>query len=449
MHIVNTLGEVEGEICPECQAVLARVGNALSWCPLCQWQLPLFEPEYHRDGTGWQRVDRWLYQLAYRRTCKEFAAHAGWPPTRPGWSIGRVLATAVAALVHVSVLLCLGLGVWLCARDFPSLTLLPGLVLVAVSVELWPRAGRIPRYATVLERSEAVALHALVGVVASAVGAPMPHVICLDDRLAADAGVHGLLRRRHLLLGTPLWAALSPQQRVALLAQQLARFTNGDPRRAPLIGPVDSTLTKLTLILTPGRARTIRAAQDTAILKAAAGTRPGGWLGSNADLVWVSELIWMPIAAVLRGAVALLRLLLTVLPLRDVQRAEYFADALAAQAAGSAAMTQLLDLLMSAEPVTTLLRESARTGASVASWPGHAARILADASAELPLRRQLSVRREVSPVGAHLPLGLRACMLESRPPLAATVAFDDADNACIDAELAKYYRQVSRDLVNG
>jgi Zn-dependent protease with chaperone function len=448
MPVVNTLGAVEGEVCPECQAVLARVGDAPSWCPLCQWRLPFFEPEYHRDGTGWQRVDRWLYQLAYRRTSEEFAAHSGRPPARPGWSTGRISATAVAALVHVGVLLCLGLGAWLCALHFPGLPLLPGLVLVAIAVQLWPRARRITRHAAVLERSEAPALYELVGVVASAIRVPMPHVVCLDDWFAADAGVHGLLRRRHLLLGTPLWAALSPQQRVALLAHQLAHFANGDPRRGPLIGPIDSTLTKLALILTPGRARTIRALQDTAIIQAAIGSGGRG-LGSTGDTVWISELVWMPIAAVLRGAVALLRLLLTALPLRDVQRAEYLADALAAQVAGSAATTQLLDLLVSAESVTTLLRVSARAGAPAASWPAQAARILADAAAELPLRRQLNVRRGVSPVGAHLPLGLRASMLESRPPLAETVTLNDVDNARIDAELARYYRQVSRDLVNG
>ncbi len=80
----------------------------------------------------------------------------------------------------------------------------------------------------------------------AAVGAPAPHVIVVGSEFGAHSGSVGLRRQRVLWLGLALFGALPPQQRVALLANQLGHFVNGDVRRLGLTQPALTTLGKLS-----------------------------------------------------------------------------------------------------------------------------------------------------------------------------------------------------------
>jgi heat shock protein HtpX len=432
-------------VCPACATALVRVGDAAPWCPACQWGLALFEPGYHPGGVGVRVVDRWLYRRAYRRTLAHFAAAAGRPAARPGWGPARAAAAGIALLVHAASVACLVAGVWLGAQNFPGLPLVPAVLLVAAGAGLWPRPPRLDRNLTRLDRGQAPALHALVDRVAAAVGAPAPQVICLSDGFAADAGRHGWRLRRHLVLGVPLLAVLPAQQRVALLGHQLGHFVDRDPARDRLIGPVDGTLAGVAAALTPGADRTLRAVQDPRVLAAAAGTR-GVAVSPTQGLVWLIELIGRPVTLVLRVPVLLLRVLLAVLMRADTHRAEYFADALAARAGGSAAAAGALDVQLFAEPVLTRLGSHVRAGGTVPDWPAVAAQVLARGEPQRAQRRQLSVRRQVSAFPGHPPLGLRAQLVESRPPQDAAVTLEPADSLRLDAELRHHYDRTARDL---
>jgi heat shock protein HtpX len=385
----------------------------------------------------------------YLRIVAEHEALRGRPLTRPGWSTGRAVATGVALLVHALVLSALGAGAWLCTRGFPSLVLIPGLVLVAVAVGCWPRFAPLPRHATVLPPGAAPALRELVGRVAAAVGVPEPRFICLADAFSAgfsaDGGRYGVLHRRYLSIGVPLWTALGPQQRVALLAHQLAHFTDGNPRRGRLIGPADTVLVRLASVFTPGRDVTIRALQDPAIVAAVAGGAVRQ-VSSTQGMVWIGELLVKPVFAAIRGTVTLVRLALVAPSRRDTWRAEYFSDALAAEVAGSVAVTELLDLMLCAEPVVMMLRQQARTRAPVSTWPAVAAAVRYEGAPRLRTRRESSVREGASPYAMHPPLGLRADLVESRPEQVPTLVLDGPENARIDTELDRYAQQANRDL---
>jgi heat shock protein HtpX len=438
-----------GDLCPRCGRVLASVLDAPAWCPSCEWRLALFEPEVHRDRVGWSRVDAWLYRLAYRRTAKVWAGLDGRTPARPRWNAARVVSNALALLVHVVVVAWFAFGVYVCTLGFPSVLVVAGAAVVAIAVQMWPRPGRLPRDATVLERTEAPALRALVGRVAAAVGAPAPRVICVDDRYSADSGTFGLFHQRYLRIGLPLWYSLSGSQRVALLGHQLAHFVNGDPRRGVLTGATDASLRKVIELFSQGRDRRLRTAHETNVVDPFTGMRTPATTGPVVGLVWLSEMVWRPVAAVLGGAAALLRFTLNAVQQRDGQRAEYYADALAARAGGSTATVQLLDLLVVAAPVLLRLQKQARAGEPISSWQTVAGRTLAEGSFLQPLRRQLGTRRENSVFATHPPLGMRARMVESRPPVPAAVVLDDEDGARIDVELAGYARPVARALALG
>ena len=86
--------------------------------------------------------------------------------------------------------------------------------------------------------------------------------------------------------------------------------------------------------------------------------------------------------------------------------------------------------------------------ASPTAWPSAAAGVLADTERRHRLR-EANARRETSAFSIQPPLGLRAMMLASRPPAPATQDLDGAANQGIDADLATYYRKISRDLAQG
>ncbi|MBC9001099.1 M48 family metallopeptidase [Micromonospora aurantiaca (nom. illeg.)] len=123
------------------------------------------------------------------------------------------------------------------AYPFPNLAVVGGVALIALAVALRPRFGRLDRDLDVLTEREAPELHALVREVATAVGAPMPHVIGVGGGINAYATSVGLRRRRVLGLGLPLWGALDGPARVALLGHELGHFVNGDVRRGPVTQP--------------------------------------------------------------------------------------------------------------------------------------------------------------------------------------------------------------------
>ncbi|WP_433065059.1 M48 family metallopeptidase [Dactylosporangium sp. CS-033363] len=355
--------------------------------------------------------------------------------------LARFTVAAIAVLIHLVAIAALGFGAWMVIRDFPSFTLLPGVVLLAFGALLLPRPPRLPRYATRLRRNEAPHLFAFVDAVAGAVGVPCPSLIVFDDRFDADGATTGVLRRRYLRLGAPLFAVLDPGQRTALVAHQLAHFTTGNPLRSGLAGSADLSLSNLAAIFEPRSDTALRAFQNEQIVKAALNSAGAGGIrtGGNAGTVWYAEMLIRPFLWVLQQISALGRRALVTLARPDVERAEFAADAVAARIAGSAATLEMLDMLALGEPVVTVLRRHIRSTRSdapdPAAWQALAREIRGHATtADLP------------PVEGHPPVTERVRMLEAQPPQKPSLSGVAAD---VDAELAAEYRRLARDLRYG
>ncbi|MFG2042514.1 M48 family metallopeptidase [Dactylosporangium sp. NPDC048998] len=362
----------------------------------------------------------------------------------------RCLAFVVAAAVQLASLGCLALGVWLCARHFPSVGLLPGVVLLALGALTLPRPPALPREATRLSRAEAPALHDLAGRVSAALGLTRPRVVAVDDRLDAASGFDGVLRRRYLRIGAPLWAVLDGHQRIALLAMELARNGTGDPDRAPVTGWVDRSLGELEALLEPQRDESLRALQDPTLV-AAAPTRMGSQVTGTVSPVWVAELLLFPVVWVVRGVVGLLRRAYVALQRPAAVRALHAADAAGARLAGSAAVRDVLAIRALAPSIATVLRRDARAGDHagadaaalrrgpvgpvVAGWPALVAQIRA---------AQPSLVDD-DPAAYPPSLARRAALLAD----AAGVPALEVDTSATDGELEPIYRRVVRDLRTG
>ena len=334
------------------------------------------------------------------------------------------MLTAFSWLLYVFIVGLFAFGVWLCTLEFPGPGLFLGLFVIAVAAELRPRFGRVSRFATEVTAAEAPQLHGLVAQVAAAVGAPVPAVYVEDDEFNASCGAYGLRRRKVLVLGLPLWNALSGQQRVALLGHELGHFVNGDPRRGMIVQPALTTLGRLAALFE--HEERIEHPEDNLI---------------GVLVHWAINAV----KAVIRGLLLPPRFLLAVLALRDGQRAEYRADRLAAMVAGRAATVELLDMMTVSESALMLLKRDARAGRPVTEWPATISSLLAEVRPNLPARREAELER-VSLFASHPPNGLRSQLVAAQANESAAVVLSEATNARIDVELAKQSARSARTM---
>jgi heat shock protein HtpX len=356
--------------------------------------------------------------VAYRLTLRQHAELSARTLERPRVSAARILTVTASVLLLAITALLAAIGVWLVLYQFPFITIPFGLAALGLAFALRPRFGRLDPSVEVLSRDQAAALFQLVDEVAAAIGAPTPDIVAVGERFNAYATSVGVRRRRMLCLGLPLWGVLRPQERVALLGHELGHFVNGDVRRSLLTQPA------LTM------------------------------LGSAADLIRPvptgrTGIIEMLAAAVQAFAARLLfamHLLLVWTGQRDAQRAEYLADDLAATAAGSGAVTDLMDALLASDVIEMIVRREARAGRGLPAWRTAVAEARAAGTDRRPLVRQLSIRDEVSLFASHPPAGLRLRMVNDRAWRDPAVTLTESRADQIDAALAKHYRRVQRDL---
>lgn len=141
----------------------------------------------------------------------------------------RLLALLIALVVHLLTLAFFVLGGWLVLAHLDSLVgWLFGAVSLAIGWALRPRLAGLPADAEVLDRASAPELYGVAGRVADRVGVRRPEKVAVRD-LAAETRYDrvGLRRTPVLAVGLPLWLALPPRQRVALLARAYAAAPTG------------------------------------------------------------------------------------------------------------------------------------------------------------------------------------------------------------------------------
>ncbi len=407
-----------GEGCPGCGASLVSERQAAAWCSACEWNLPVYEPNRRRPEIGWRWLDRSTHRAAYRLTRRQFVALNGKEIARTGPGAASITMVAVGVAFVVAILAALLGGGYLAVTQWPHPIAFGGLLLVLVAVAARPRLGKLDKRAERLQRVQAPTLFAVIDRVAAELGAPRPDVILVDAEFNASCSTVGLRRRRVLCLGLPLWTALPPQQRLALIAHELGHLVNGDPRRGVVSGIPVNTLNVLTDL-----------------------TRP------DSDSYGAIAAIASLLMGILHGSLTCVRLALLWIWLRTCHRAEYLADEMAARVAGSAATVGLLDRLLSSAGMPVAV-----TVAAARSGEAGQARAVAELSRQDPpgrvaALRQLSVRDEASMFATHPPLGLRARLIEARRQVGATLTLTEPESERLDQELASWYDRASRGLI--
>jgi Zn-dependent protease with chaperone function len=148
-------------------------------------------------------------------------------------------------------------------------------------------------------------------------------------------------------------------------------------------------------------------------------------------------------AAWLIGLVFRLQMIIT---LRAGQRAEYLADRLAAQVASPTAAMDMLDTLhIAADSHTAVVRRQALPR-STAFWDDHRHGFAALPERERERRRRVAARRRLRVDRSHPPTHLRIAALKGRPDTEPRIRLQGAERDRIQAELAKDYDRIAKDL---
>lgn len=404
------MGRASTQPCPSCGSELPVTPGYVSWCHACGWNLVAPQP---RRGDG--PLDR-LYQRAGARLGDRLAARLLQSDSLEArLTPARMAAYAIAATVHAIGLGLFTGGVVLLIQGLhrPSV-LAVGVVAAAAGVALRPRLGKVTAE-RVLTRAEAPALFDATDRVAEVLQTRAVDRIVIDSEFNASWAMVGLRRRRVLTLGLPLLAALDPEERVAIIAHELAHGKNGDARRGLFVGSALRNLGDLYYLLAPGRA-----------VHADLLTLPG----------WIANaLLWL----VSRPVLGLLTLELNLL-LRDSQRAEYLADALAARAAGTQSVVRLHEKLLLEPTVRSVAQRVIQIPDEVDLFEEIRQAVESVPARERERRRRVA-RLETARLDAtHPPTGLRIRLLEERPELPGSG--DGADWDAIDAELGSYKKDL-------
>jgi Zn-dependent protease with chaperone function len=413
------MGVATTQTCPSCSSEMPVHEGYVTWCDACGWNLSLPQPE-----TPPSRIDR-LYARASRRLGDRLVAELlAVERLEPRLTLGKVTAYAIAVLVYLLTLALFGGGVALAVLAYPNLFAMAlAVVMVGTGILMRPRLGKRPKE-DVVNRSEAPRLYALADEIADALQIRRVDVIVVNREFNASWGVLGLRRTRVLTLGLPLIAVLEPQERVALIAHELAHARNGDATRGLLVGSSVDGLAALYWTLSP---------EDH-------GDTPGGPI---LDLI-AKGLLW-----VVSRPVWLVLMLQLHLLLRDMQRAEYLADALAAGVAGTEAVVAAHEKLLLEHTIWATLQHAA--GPSGADrkdvFADLAEAVLRVPDRERERRRRLARLEDARLGETHPPTGKRIEVLEGRPRAQPEVTLAEDGAEAIDAELATRSRQQGQRLI--
>jgi Zn-dependent protease with chaperone function len=422
--------------CPECAAPLVSEYDLLPWCEKCEWNLstPDLDPLLSRTER-WRA--RFAHSVAYDMTRNLFAGLVGRSAERPRRGGGYVVLVLISVLVLAIFAGSVGFGLWLVVTG-NWLIKIVGLLLIAFAMVFRPTLGsprKVLEYADELTEAEAPTLFRLVRRTAEAIGSPMPHTIALNGDFNAMAGIVGVRRRRLLLLGLPMLAVLRPQERVALIGHELGHFINRDSRRSVATQPA------LTAFGTAARLLDQRGLRSVVHDPSYAGGF--AWFAMSAG-----TLILTPFLYVASQLLWLCHLGVNMIGARVAQRAEYFADDLAARAGGSEAASSEMDVYVDILGITTIIGARSRNQERADGWREGVEKSRDSKAARIQRLRQLTIRTESGIFASHPPTGLRHRMIQAAPYRTAAVVLTVAESAAIDAELARYEERYRREIAS-
>lgn len=283
-------------------------------------------------------------------------------------------------------------------------------------------------------RAELPVLFRTLDAIAERLGTPPIAQVVVDLEPNLWFARTGWRRRPTVGIGVPLWLALRPQERVAVLAHELGHGHNGDARHGAVVAAAHGVLAELHETFAGGPLDDCR--RDL-----------GYMVGADAmetPVNTVTRLVNATFGALVRGYAAVLGRA----DLRAGQRAEYLADRTAATVAGSEATAHALERLVLGESAYRALERAVRYEREQDPVALVRRTVTGIPARELDRRMRVSRLRDSRTDSTHPPTYLRARLIRVRPVQTATVVLGLSDAATTDHELMRIAQPALHELAN-
>jgi Zn-dependent protease with chaperone function len=406
--------------CPRCNSNLPVHDGFVTWCE-CGWNLEPAALEAPR--TALERAYRQLGERSGQRLLEEMLEMRD---LKPRWTLEKGLALALAGGVYALVVACFVAGGWLMLRvlmgDAFFVMAFPAVLLLGLGALGIPQPPKLER--TPLSRTQHPALYHLLERVTRAAGGHRAPSLVVDSSFNATMGRYGWAQRPVMTLGLPLWNALEPQERVALLGHEIGHSVNGDNLRSWFFWGAVQALGQWQRVL-----------------------HPDYLFATENPLYGLLRLPFLPVLYGLSGLAWLWLKALAILSFRDSQRAEYLADAVSAQSAGTRAALGLQWKILwrrTAEDVTQRITLERREDFF---------EVFAQTRAEVPTRELERLQRVSALEGTrldhtHPQNAFRQRFLTRHRVDTPSVHLEPTDIQALEAEMLTLQRSVERELVS-
>ena len=393
--------------CPNCGADVPVHTGYVTWCENCKWNL---EPKQNDIPNSF--YESLTLKLSKRFGEQQFKELAQAPELKPSITPTKVVAVLIALSVHAFTIALLILGVTLIIVTKLSASLLFAAIFLGLVWLMRPRIAKLPTD-DLANREDFPALYKLADQISESLGAKPVDIIVLDNSFNASFGRAGWRRKDVLAIGLPLFEILGPQERVALLAHELGHGVNGDPTRSFVVWWAVYALGQWYSVF-PSLGH--RASRTNEI---AFGT-------------FIANMIMIPLAQIPRLWLELLALLM----FRDQQRAEYLADHLAAEAAGTEGELQLLRKLHMSQIAWMTVRRFYLNNLKGNLFEAIKTQVINVPQRELMRIDQVERMDESRIDTSHPPTARRIDLLKARNVREPKIVLNEVDNAAINKEIA-------------
>ncbi len=405
--------------CPLCGATVPVYDDYIPWCE-CGWNLQPQKPERPLN------IFESMYESAGKKLGKGlFDELAQAEFVKPRLTLSTLLAFALAALIHALTLGAIILGVALLIAGRSNLfALLGAIICLAVAWFLRPRATQLQ--GEIVPRDQFPTLYSLADQIAQALATSKVDGIVIDWPFNASFSQVGWRRKKIVYLGLPLLSILNGQEKVNLMAHEIAHAVNGDFARGFFVGTAINSLIGWYYLLIPSA---IWPADSGLYGLAMVPINLAAWV-----LAWIARL----------GATALIHLLW-----RNSQRAEYLADHLAAQVSGTdAALSGLEKLHLDNTFIQTVQRLSLTYQDEQNFFDTFRWQVASVPAREFERIRRVA-RLAASRLDAtHPPTGSRIELLKPHPSAQPKVALSPSEIEQIDRELSSVQKKVQTKLLD-
>lgn len=341
------------------------------------------------------------------------------------------LALILSVLVILSPLLLAFLGIVVVMFDFPNLlTITTGGVLFLVAIALRPRFEKMP--SRVYGPQDLPELFKLLDSIAEQLKIdPIRHVY-FSAEFNASVTYVGWRRQKVLHIGLTLWQASSNQERVSLLSHELAHFANNDPSQGLLIANAIQTINGWRYYLTPQLHEYLH----------------DGTYASEVD--GLAESVIEFILGLIRAFFDTVEMGITWLFFFRQQQAEYLADALEAEVAGTDTAVSALELLT----LIPLVEKEVSAYHPIGKPDGIAlinrfSNVVKDAAPSV--RREYLEKSENQKLcidSTHPPTALRIAFLKTLTQRTPIISAEDFDFSALDAQFQPHLERVGLDLAD-